>query len=151
MKNLRGTATPTIGRRTAFHLMSWRACTTSRPLPTRSPATNKTLTVTRTRMPTLPWARTAAQTQQPLTAMITCRVALRPHRLLRAQRLGNPRSHRSSTQQYPRTMSFCLSTGSSAIWRPWLYLLTAPCMCVCLGCCCCCFWGCGALRLSAEV
>ncbi|RNC34639.1 thimet oligopeptidase [Trypanosoma cruzi] len=33
--------------------------TTSRPPPTQSPATNKTLTMNRTRMPAPPWARAA--------------------------------------------------------------------------------------------
>ncbi|RNE99667.1 trans-sialidase [Trypanosoma cruzi] len=142
MKALCGTATPTIRRRgAAFHLMFLRASTTSHPLPTRWSAANETLTVKRTRTPTLPWARTAApihsaaltrrqrmasqkplspaQTQQLFNALIAFWMALAPHRRIRAQLLRRPRSHRGSTQHHPWKMN-CLVWRMSPGWRPWV-------------------------------
>ncbi|KAF5218943.1 hypothetical protein ECC02_008112 [Trypanosoma cruzi] len=127
----------------------------SRPLPTRSPATNRTLALKGTRMLTLPWARTAApihsaaltrrprtapqksltpaQTQQLFNATIVCWTALAPHRLIRAQRLRSPRSHRSPAQPRPWAMTFLIWRISPS-WCPWLYLLRATCMGVSLSC-----------------
>ncbi|RNC53617.1 trans-sialidase [Trypanosoma cruzi] len=39
--------------------------------------------------------------------VITCRVALMPHRIICAQRLGNQRSHRSTTQHHLCATVFC--------------------------------------------
>ncbi|RNC52369.1 complement regulatory protein [Trypanosoma cruzi] len=95
-------------------------------------------------------------TPEPSTALanaervLTCRVAVMPHRIICAQRLGNQRSHRSTTQHHLCATVF-VSTGISRICWPWLKLVKSPCMGVCLGCCCFCFWGCGALWHSAEV
>ncbi|RNF02945.1 trans-sialidase [Trypanosoma cruzi] len=113
----------------------------SRPLPTRSPATNRTLALNGTRMLTLPWARTAApihsapptrrprmapqeslspaKTQELFNATTVCWTALAPHRLIRAQRLRSPRSHRSPTQRRPWAMTFLIWRMSPS-WCPWV-------------------------------
>ncbi|EAN80815.1 hypothetical protein Tc00.1047053433061.10 [Trypanosoma cruzi] len=107
---------------------------TPKPHPRRTPTTSLGL----------------KETNFPLKTARRCHRQSTPHRAMRAPCLGKPRSHRSPTQQHPRTLAFCLRTGITASWRAWLYLLRAPCMGLCLGCCCRCFWGCGALRLSVE-